>query len=109
MTSSAEPLPSTVPASADPTGRILLRKGRARPVWFGHPWVYANAVERVEGTPEPGDVVSLLDSDGRFIGQGLWNVRSQIPVGVISREDERIDAAFCQRRISEAKARRLAV
>ena len=24
--------------------RIVLRKGRARPLWFGHPWVYANAV-----------------------------------------------------------------
>ncbi len=110
MTASASPLPtSATPPSDEPTGRISLRKGRARPVWFGHPWVYANAVERVEGTPEPGDVVSLLDSDGRFMGQGLWNVRSQIPVRVISREDERIDAGFFKRRIAEAKARRAAI
>ena len=24
--------------------RVVLRKGRARPLWYGHPWVYANAI-----------------------------------------------------------------
>lgn len=108
---------STIPPAAAslaapnpaPTGKVTLRKGKARPLWFGHPWVYANAVEKVDGTPEPGDVVSLLDTDGRFIGQGLWNVRSQIPVRLISRQDELIDAAFFLRRIREAQARRTAL
>ncbi|MCG5055585.1 MAG: class I SAM-dependent rRNA methyltransferase [Myxococcales bacterium] len=95
--------------SADPNGRVILRKGRARPLWFGHPWVYANAVEKVEGTPEPGDVVSLVDGDGRFIGQGLWNPRSQIPVRVLTRDDEALDAAFFVRRLQEAQSRRAAI
>ncbi len=53
------------------TAKVVLRQGRARPLWFGHPWVYANGVARVEGDPAPGDVVALCDHDGRFIGQRL--------------------------------------
>lgn len=83
---------------------MVLRQGRARPLWFGHPWVYANAVERVDGSPSPGQVVSLVDHDGRFIGRGFYNPRSQIPVRLVTREDEAIDAAFIRARIARARA-----
>jgi 23S rRNA (cytosine1962-C5)-methyltransferase len=86
--------------------RVILRQGRARPLWFGHPWVYANAVERVEGDAAAGDVVSLVDHDGRFIGRGFWNPRSQIPVRLCTRADEAVDAAFLRGRIARAKAAR---
>jgi 23S rRNA (cytosine1962-C5)-methyltransferase len=92
-------------AGAD--ARVVLRKGRARPLWFGHPWVYANAVGRVEGDPAPGDVVSLVDHDGRFIGRGFWNPRSQIPVRVCTRADEAVDAAFLRERVARARAARV--
>jgi 23S rRNA (cytosine1962-C5)-methyltransferase len=94
------------PATSSPGGpaRVLLRQGRARPLWFGHPWVYANAVARVEGSPEPGDVVALADDAGRFIGRGFYNPRSQIPVRLCTRADEAIDAAFFRARVARAKA-----
>jgi 23S rRNA (cytosine1962-C5)-methyltransferase len=85
---------------------VVLHKGRARPLWFGHPWVYANAVARVEGEPGPGDVVSLADHDGRLIGRGFYNPRSQIPVRLCTRADEAIDAAFLRARIARARAAR---
>jgi 23S rRNA (cytosine1962-C5)-methyltransferase len=87
-------------------GRVVLRQGRARPLWFGHPWVYANAVARVEGDPAAGAVVSLLDHDGRFIGRGFFNPRSQIPVRLCTRTDEAVDAAFFRERIARAKTAR---
>jgi 23S rRNA (cytosine1962-C5)-methyltransferase len=97
----------TVAASASPGGaRVVLRKGRARPLWYGHPWVYANAIASVEGDPAPGDVVSLTDHDGRFIGKGFYNARSQIPVRLCTHADEAVDAAFVHRRIQQAQARR---
>jgi 23S rRNA (cytosine1962-C5)-methyltransferase len=86
--------------------RAILRKGRARPLWYGHPWVYANAIATIEGDPQPGDVVSLTDHDGRFIGKGFYNARSQIPVRLCTRIDEAIDAAFLRRRIERARAAR---
>ena len=69
-------------AAATP-GRVVLRQGRARPLWFGHPWVYANAVARVEGDPAAGAVVSLVDHDGRFIGRGFFNPRFSMGAGPV--------------------------
>ena len=86
--------------------RVVLQKGRARPLWFGHPWVYANAVARVEGEPAPGDVVALADHDGRLIGRGFYNPRSQIPVRLTTRAEEAVDAAFLRARIARARAAR---
>jgi 23S rRNA (cytosine1962-C5)-methyltransferase len=90
----------------DSSARVVLKKGRARPLWFGHPWVYANAVDRLEGQAEPGATVSLVDHDGRFIGRGLFNPRSQIPVRLLTRQDEPIDAGFFNRQIAAAVALR---
>jgi 23S rRNA (cytosine1962-C5)-methyltransferase len=94
---------ASIPAAAR-EARVTLRKGRARPLWYGHPWVYANAIASVEGDPSPGDVVALTDHDGRFIGKGFYNARSQIPVRLCTRADEPVDAAFLRRRIVEARA-----
>ena len=93
----------------DSAAKVVLRRGRARPLWFGHPWVYANAVDCLEGKADPGCVVSLLDHDGRFIGRGIYNSRSQIPVRLITRTDEPIDAAFFSRRLLAAQALRVAL
>lgn len=93
----------------DSAAKVVLRRGRARPLWFGHPWVYANAVDCLEGKADPGCVVSLLDHDGRFIGRGIYNSRSQIPVRLLTRTDEPIDAAFFSRRLLAAQALRVAL
>jgi 23S rRNA (cytosine1962-C5)-methyltransferase len=93
----------------DSSARVVLRKGRARPLWFGHPWVYANAIDRVDGAAEAGATVSLVDDAGRFIGRGLYNPRSQIPVRLLTRQDEPIDTAFFRRQIGAAQALRARV
>lgn len=91
-------------AASDSVARAVLRRGRARPLWFGHPWVYANALDRIEGAAEPGAVLSLVDHDGRFVGRGIFNPRSQIPVRLLTRQDEQVDEAFFCRRLKEAAA-----
>jgi 23S rRNA (cytosine1962-C5)-methyltransferase len=71
-----------------PRPRVVLRRGRANPVWRGHPWVYSGAVERVEGqaaAAEPGALADVLDADGRLIGCGFLNARSQIAVRMLTR------------------------
>jgi 23S rRNA (cytosine1962-C5)-methyltransferase len=98
-----------VTVGSDSAARVVIRKGRARPLWFGHPWVYSNAVAKVEGDAQPGDVVSVMDQEGRFIGRGLWNPRSQISVRLLTRQDEPTDDAFWGRRIAEARAVRARV
>jgi 23S rRNA (cytosine1962-C5)-methyltransferase len=90
----------------DSKARVILQKGRARPLWFGHPWVYANAIARIEGEAGPGDGVTLCDHDGRVIGRGFYNPRSQIPVRLCTRAEEALDGAFLRARIARARALR---
>jgi 23S rRNA (cytosine1962-C5)-methyltransferase len=87
--------------------RLFLKRGRANPLWHGHPWVYSGAVEREEGSGEPGDTVDVCDSDGRFIGRGFWNPRSQIRVRLCTWRDEPVDAELIGKRIEQAAALRV--
>lgn len=85
---------------------VRIKRGRAKPLWFGHPWLYSQAVERVEGEVAPGDVVDVVDDEGRFIGRGFYNADSQIRVRIITRESVVVDAAFLRRRLEVARALR---
>jgi 23S rRNA (cytosine1962-C5)-methyltransferase len=85
---------------------ITIKRGRSKPLWFGHPWVYSEAIERSEGAPGPGDEVSVVDCDGRFIGRGFVSPRSQIRVRLCSWRDEALDEAWIAARLADARALR---
>jgi 23S rRNA (cytosine1962-C5)-methyltransferase len=82
--------------------KVFLRKKIAPRIANGHPWVYANEVERVEGNVQPGDIVEVWYGDGKPAGRGYINPKSQILVRLLTRKAETIDAAFFHRRIREA-------
>lgn len=81
---------------------LFLKRGRANPLWQGHPWVYSGAIAREDGSYEPGDVVDVADVEGRYIGRGFVNPRSQIRVRMMTQRDEPVDAALIERRVAEA-------
>jgi len=86
---------------------VRLRRGRARPFYFGHPWVFSGSVERVEGSPADGDLVEVVDHTGHFIAKGFYNGRSQIRARLVTWDpDERVDQAFFERRLRLAVALR---
>ena len=60
-----------------------------------HPWVYASAIDGVEGDPRDGDAVNLVSEAGVFIARGFYNSQSKIRVRLLSwNPDEPIDADF---------------
>jgi 23S rRNA (cytosine1962-C5)-methyltransferase len=65
--------------------KIYMAKGRTKRLEQGHPWIYDNEIERMEGEAEPGDLVDVLQSNGRYMATGYWNPHSTIRVRVISR------------------------
>lgn len=84
-------------------GTVRLRSGHVQPVWAGHPWVYAQAIERIEGGPAAGDAVTVVDARGQFLGRGFYSPKSAIPVRILTRRpDENIDAAFLGKAIEDA-------
>jgi 23S rRNA (cytosine1962-C5)-methyltransferase len=69
----------------------------------GHPWVYSNEIESIEGSFEPGDIVDVYNFKKRFIGKGYINPKSQITVRIMTRDKtENIDIDFFRKRIKEA-------
>lgn len=90
--------------------KVWLKPGRDKSVRNRHPWVYSGAIERVEGEPGGGDLVTLCDHGGRALATGYHNARSQIVVRVLTWEPgEAVDAGFWQRRLMAALARREAL
>jgi 23S rRNA (cytosine1962-C5)-methyltransferase len=88
---------------------VRLKAGHVQPVWAGHPWVYAQAVERVEGGATAGDEVSVLDPRGNFLGRGFYSPGSAIPVRILARDEaSRFDGHFFHARIARADAARRA-
>jgi 23S rRNA (cytosine1962-C5)-methyltransferase len=90
--------------------RVVLRARRARPFFGRHPWVYAGAIERVEGDPADGDVVDLLSHEGEFIARGLWNGCSKIRVRLYTwAQDVALDCNFFRERLATALHLRTAI
>lgn len=87
--------------------RLTLKPGHVQPVWAGHPWVFAQAVARVDGAPEPGAEVLVCDARGEPLGRALYSPSSAIVARLYTRALERpIDADLFRERIRAAVARR---
>src|SRR5271165_5222166 len=86
---------------------VRLKPGHVQPIWAGHPWVYAQAVDRVEGGATAGDEVSVVDPRGNLLGRGFYSPGSAIPVRILVRDAKtRLDASFFRARMDHALAMR---
>ena len=83
--------------------QVYLKKKISRRIESGHPWVFTNEVGKVEGPLDGGDIVDLLNHDGKFVGRGYSNPKSQILVRLLTRnKSEQIDDEFFMKRIRAA-------
>lgn len=78
----------------------MLKQGRDKPVRNHHPWIFSGAIAQVQGSPRPGDIVSVQDINGRFLAHAYYNPRSQIQGRILSwDETEPIDTPFWENKI----------
>ena len=80
---------------------VILRKGKEESLKRFHPWIFSGAVHHIEGDQTEGDVVEVLNNEGRFIALGHWQIGS-IAVRVLTFKRQRIDVEFWKRRLSSA-------
>lgn len=64
---------------------VYLKRKISPRVANGHPWVFANEVEKIDGEVQGGDIVELFSHDKKFIGKGYINPKSQILVRLLTR------------------------
>jgi len=89
---------------------VRLKAGHVQPIWAGHPWVYAQAVDGVEGGATAGDEVRVVDPRGNFLGRGFYSPGSAIPVRLLVRDEKtHLDASFFRARLERAVAHRTAL
>src|SRR5690606_1540892 len=82
--------------------RIIVNDTQQR-IRYGHPWVFATQVKQVDGAPEPGDVVQVVDAQRRPLGQGYVNPASMIRVRMLTSDPaERVNKAFMAARVRRA-------
>ena len=76
--------------------------GRQKKLLQGHPWVYGNEIERVEGETQDGGLVTVVDFRGRYMGTGVYNSRSLITVRLLTHRQEEITDALIAARVRAA-------
>jgi len=82
--------------------RIGLRKKISPRVANGHPWIFANEVEKMDPGIKPGEIVGVYFHDGKFAGKGYVNPKSQILVRLLTRnKKDEINEDFFINRIKE--------
>src|SRR5918993_5155025 len=87
--------------------KVHLKRKIAQRIAAGHPWIFANEVEKVDGTPEPGGIVEVYFHDGKFAGKGYFNQQSQIMVRLLTQDKKaEITEAFFLNKIKECWAYR---
>ena len=82
--------------------KVYLRRKIAPRIANGHPWIFGNEVDRINGEVKPGDIVDVYYGDEKYCGRGYINPKSQIMVRLLTRKQETIDEQFFHHRIARA-------
>jgi 23S rRNA (cytosine1962-C5)-methyltransferase len=82
--------------------KVYLKRKIAQRIAIGHPWIFANEVEKVVGEVAAGDTVDVYFFDEKYVGRGYINPKSQILVRLLTRKKEDINDQFFYNRILQA-------
>ncbi len=82
--------------------KIILKRGREKPLLRGHPWVFSGAVERIEGEVSSGELAEIYSVQREFFGIGHLNPQSQIVFRLLTSQKEEIGASFFNEQIFTA-------
>jgi 23S rRNA (cytosine1962-C5)-methyltransferase len=82
--------------------KVQLKRKIAPRIQNGHPWIFANEVDKIDGNPEPGSIVHVYFADGKLAGKGYYNPQSQILVRLLTTDKAaEINDDFFLKKISE--------
>ena len=76
--------------------------GRQKKLLQGHPGVYGNEIERVEGETVDGELVTVVDFRGRYMATGFYNSKSLITVRLLTHRSEEITDELIAARVKAA-------
>ncbi len=89
---------------------ITIKQGKEKSLLAGEPWIYASAVEKVDGKPNEkmklGGTAIVQSSSQQFLARAAHNPKSQIRARVWTFDEaEPVDHAMVKRRVKAALAK----
>lgn len=82
---------------------VRIKKGEARALKAGGMWIYDNEIDTITGDFTNGDIVTVEDFDGYFLGRGFINTNSKITIRIMTRKkDTEINEDFIEMRVRSA-------
>src|SRR5215831_3984512 len=81
---------------------VYLKRKISNRIANGHPWIFANEVQKTDDGANAGDIVDVYFDNGKFAGRGYINPKSQIIVRLLTRDKKiEINEQFFIDRIAE--------
>ncbi len=82
---------------------LILKPGREKSILHHHPWIFSGAINRINGDPNPGEIVDIISSKGEKIARGAYSHKSQIKSRIWTWNlEEDINAEFLKERLKKA-------
>jgi len=85
---------------------ITLRTGKKGRLQADHPWIFKGQALKIPPGIKAGDIVTIVNGQGKFIGRGYYNGASEISIRLLTFKDEAIDEIFLHKRITDAISKR---
>ena len=87
----------------EPIARVHLKPGREGPVRGGNPWIFSQAIARIEpANLEAGSIVTVHDASGAALGLGYCNPATTIAVRMLAWGETPAVGDLIARRLSRA-------
>lgn len=58
--------------------RLIIAPGKEKAILRRHPWIFSGAVKRIDGQPQEGDLVDVVDAHGQWMATGHYQDESII-------------------------------
>jgi 23S rRNA (cytosine1962-C5)-methyltransferase len=89
---------------------ITIKQGKEKSLLAGEPWIYASAIDKVDGKPnekmKAGATAIVQSSSTQFLARAAYNAKSQIRARVWTFDQaEPVDHGLIKRRVKAALAR----
>jgi 23S rRNA (cytosine1962-C5)-methyltransferase len=80
-----------------------LKPHREESLQSGHLWIFSGALQQPPHWIEPGGLVDVKSSTGKFVARGYYNPQTDIAIRILSNDiEEAIDREFLRRRMRSA-------
>ncbi len=91
-----------------PLARVILKRGREGPVRGGNPWIFSQAIDRIEPhSIEPGALATVHEPSGALLGMGYCNPATTIAVRMLAwNETPAIEELVARRLMGALELRR---